>query len=75
MLNVTITPHLEFLNADKAGQKLFVMLKLRPNAEVSASRPSTTFSFVIDTSGSMYEVLEGEETIPTGNSYFLDGKQ
>lgn len=54
MLDVSITPHLEFLAADKAGQKLFVMLKLRPHAEVSASRPSTTFTFVIDTSGSMY---------------------
>lgn len=55
MLDVTITPHLEFLAADKPGQKLFVMLKLRPNRDVSASRPSTSFNFVIDTSGSMYD--------------------
>ena len=58
MLNVDITPHLEFLAADKPGQKLFVMLKLRPTAEVSASRPHTTFAFVIDTSGSMYDDTE-----------------
>ena len=45
MLDVTITPHREFLAADTPGQKLFVMLKLRPNAIVSASRPSTTFTF------------------------------
>ena len=58
MLNVTITPHREFLAADTPGQKLFVMLKLRPNAVISASRPSTTFTFVIDTSGSMYDDSE-----------------
>ncbi|KPQ40093.1 MAG: Ca-activated chloride channel-like protein [Phormidium sp. OSCR] len=58
MLNVTLTPHLEFLSADKAGQKLFVMAKLRPSADVSASRPTTSFSLVIDTSGSMYDSSE-----------------
>jgi Ca-activated chloride channel homolog len=59
MLNITITPHREFLPADAAEQKLFLMLKVRPTKEVSGSRPPTTFAFVIDTSGSMYEVLVG----------------
>lgn len=58
MLNVTITPHRQFLPADTPEQKLFLMLKLRPEKEVSATRPSTTFVFVIDTSGSMYEEVE-----------------
>ncbi len=55
MLNVTITPHREFLPANAPEQKLFLMLKLRPTKEVASSRPVTTFVFVIDTSGSMYE--------------------
>lgn len=58
MLKVSITPHLEFLAADKPGQKLYVMMKMRPEQEAAASRPSTTFSFVIDTSGSMYDDTE-----------------
>lgn len=29
MLNVSITPHREFLPADSSEQKLFVMLKIR----------------------------------------------
>ncbi|WP_013334917.1 vWA domain-containing protein [Gloeothece verrucosa] len=59
MLNVSITPHREFFPADTADQRLFIMLKLRPTKEVSNSRPSTSFAFVIDTSGSMDEVVTG----------------
>lgn len=73
MLNVTITPHREFLPADAAEQKLFLMLKLRPTKEVSSSRPPTTFAFVIDTSGSMYEVITGAFE-RTGSTYVQDGK-
>ena len=72
MLNVSITPHREFLPADSAEQKLFLMLKLRPAQEVANTRPSTTFAFVIDTSGSMYEVVDGEAE-PTGNTITRDG--
>lgn len=64
MLNVAITPHREFLPADAPEQKLFLMLKLRPAKEVAKTRPSTTFAFVIDTSGSMYDdVTEAESKI------------
>ncbi|MCM0591714.1 MAG: VWA domain-containing protein [Gloeotrichia echinulata IR180] len=64
MLNVTITPHRQFLPADAPEQKLFLMLKLRPAKDVSATRPSTTFAFVIDTSGSMTEdVTTGKSKI------------
>ncbi|MDJ0617950.1 MAG: VWA domain-containing protein [Calothrix sp. MO_192.B10] len=73
VLNVSITPHREFMPADIAGQKLFLMLKLRPIKDVAATRPSTTFAFVIDTSGSMYEVVAGDVT-PTGITYTEDGK-
>jgi Ca-activated chloride channel homolog len=62
MLNVTITPHREMLPADSAEQKLFLMLKLQPTKEAAKSRPSTAFTFIIDTSGSMDEPLAGGKT-------------
>lgn len=74
VLNVSITPHREFMPAETEGQKLFLMLKLRPTKEVAVSRPPTTFAFVIDTSGSMYEIVTGETT-PTGVTYTQDGKE
>lgn len=74
MLNVAIAPHREFLPADAPEQKLFLMLKLRPTKEVASTRPSTTFAFVIDTSGSMYEAVIGEPQ-PTGRTFQVDGQQ
>ncbi|MEC4817048.1 MAG: VWA domain-containing protein [Scytonema sp. PMC 1069.18] len=74
VLNVAITPHREFMPADTDGQKLFLMLKLRPTKDAAVTRPSTTFAFVIDTSGSMYEVVAGETTL-TGVTYTQDGKE
>ena len=59
MLTVSLTPNRDFLPADTADQRLFLMLKIRPQAEAAQSRPSTTFSFLIDTSGSMYEDVKG----------------
>ncbi|AFY89348.1 vWA domain-containing protein [Chroococcidiopsis thermalis] len=72
MLNVAIASHREFLPADAPEQKLFLMLKLRPTKEVSTTRPSTAFTFVIDTSGSMYEIVTGVPQ-PTGRTYQVDG--
>ena len=74
MLNVAIAPHREFLPADAPEQKLFVMLKLRPTKEVASTRPSTTFAFVIDTSGSMYEAVTGDPQL-TGRTFKIDGNQ
>jgi Ca-activated chloride channel family protein len=59
MLTVSLTPHRDFLPADTPDQRLFLMLKIRPQAEAAQSRPSTTFGFLIDTSGSMYEDVGG----------------
>jgi len=73
MLNVSITPHREFLPADTPDQRLFMMLKLRPTKEATQTRPSTTFVFLIDTSGSMYEVVMGNPQ-PTGKTYVQDGR-
>ncbi|MEK0178405.1 vWA domain-containing protein [Microcoleus anatoxicus] len=74
MLNVQIAPHREFLPADSSEQKLFVMLKLRPKKEVANTRPPTTFVFLIDTSGSMREVVVGD-VVPTGNTFTVDGQE
>lgn len=73
MLNVSITPHREFLPADTPDQRLFMMLKLRPTKEATQTRPSTTFVFSIDTSGSMYEIVAGDPQV-TGKTSTQDGK-
>ena len=73
MLDVSIVANREILTAQIAPQKMFVMLKLRPNRSISQSTPATNFVFLIDTSGSMYEVVSGE-TNPTGKVYQIDGK-
>ncbi len=73
MLKVALTPHREFLPADTPDQKLFLMLKLQPTKEVAKTRPSTTCAFLIDTSGSMYEIVAGNPQ-PTGYTYQQDGK-
>ncbi|UJB68988.1 VWA domain-containing protein [Acaryochloris sp. 'Moss Beach'] len=74
MLNVQLSSHREMLPAETADQKLFVMLKLRPTNEASAAKPSTTFVFLIDTSGSMYEVVAGDRK-PTGKTLTMDGQK
>jgi Ca-activated chloride channel family protein len=73
-LRVEITAHREFLASDTAGQKLFIMLKLRPTHEIAQTRPPTAVSLLIDTSGSMYEVVTGNPQ-PTGNVISVDGNQ
>jgi Ca-activated chloride channel homolog len=73
MLRVLITPHRELLPANSNSQKLFVMLKLRPDSEVSDTLPPTAFAFVIDTSGSMYEVVSGDPR-PTGKVFVQDSR-
>ena len=73
MLNVSITPHREFLPANAPEQKLFLMLKLRPTKQAASASPSTAFAFAIDTSGSMNEVVVGE-TKPTGEIREMDGQ-
>jgi len=72
-LHFSITPSRELLSANSTEQKLFVMLKLQPFKEVAASRPPTTFAFLIDTSGSMYEVVSGNSQF-TGQQATIDGQ-
>lgn len=67
-INVSVVPHREFLPANQAGQKFFLMLKIQPTQDVATSRPPTNFAFVIDTSGSMYEMVASS----TGNKSKID---
>lgn len=73
-MKTAIAPNREFMLADTAGQKLFVMLKLRPTKDIATNLPPTSFTFVIDTSGSMYEVVAGDVE-DTGVTYQQDGKE
>ncbi|MER3444908.1 MAG: VWA domain-containing protein [Meiothermus sp.] len=73
MLEVSVQPHREYLTANQPGQKLFLALKVRPAAEVANARPQLAVAFVVDTSGSMREVVT-EPTERTGQSIRVDGK-
>ena len=55
MLSVSIKPHRGYLRADAPGQKLFVLLRLRPSVEAARARPGVALAVVIDTNGSMRE--------------------
>ncbi len=54
MLKITLKPHRKSLKSGTAdAQKIFVMLKLIPEAEVAKARPPLALALVIDTSASM----------------------
>lgn len=74
MLNAKIRPHREFLLAQSAGQKLFLLLNVTPTAEAQRARPNLSVVFVVDTSGSMREVVT-EPTELTGQTTTVDGKK
>lgn len=57
MLNINLTPHREYLPADTPEQRLFLMVKMRPAKEIAKARPSTNTAIVIDTSGSMHDLI------------------
>lgn len=73
MLDVAITAHREYLAAHTPSQKLFLVLKVRPQMQAADTRPDLAVAFVVDTSGSMREVVT-EPQERTGQSYFADGK-
>ena len=68
MLDVTVKSHREFLLAGTPAQKLFVALTLRPDAEVCQARPPLAVAFVVDTSGSMREVVAANPGPGAGQS-------
>ncbi|MDX2006963.1 MAG: VWA domain-containing protein, partial [Meiothermus sp.] len=73
MLETALLPHREFLQANLPNQKLFLALKVRPAQEALGARPQLSVAFVVDTSGSMREVVT-EPSEYTGQSVRVDGK-
>lgn len=57
MLNLSLTPHREYLPANTPLQKLFLMLKVQPDRDLAAATPDTTVVVVVDTSGSMRDTV------------------
>jgi Ca-activated chloride channel family protein len=74
MLDVKIIPHRNYLMADTPEQKLFIELKLgtRHNTPDSNSNAPLSVAFVVDTSGSMREIISGS-TAQTGGTQTIDG--
>lgn len=73
MLEATLQSHRNYLLANAPGQKLFLALKLRPDGEAIGARPQLAVAFVVDTSGSMREVVT-QPTGFTGQKVRVDGK-
>ncbi len=73
MLKTQLTPHREYLLADTPGQKLFLALSFRPDPDAARARPQLSVAFVVDTSGSMREVVT-EPTQRTGRTTVVDGE-
>lgn len=74
MLDFKLHPHREYLMAHQPGQKLFLALKVRPDQKAALARPQLAIAFVVDTSGSMREVVT-EPKERTGQSVRVDGKE
>ncbi|RZD15949.1 MAG: VWA domain-containing protein [Candidatus Acididesulfobacter guangdongensis] len=86
MLDVKIVPHRNYLMADTPDQKLFIELKLSSNklnidaasfpggdaANHALSASSLSIVFVVDTSGSMREIVSGSTQF-TGQTQTIDG--
>lgn len=73
MLDAKIRLHREFLLAQTPGQKLFVTLHVQPDAQARQARPDLSVVFVVDTSGSMREVVT-EPAERTGQTTRVDGQ-
>ena len=71
LLDVKIIPHRSYLMADTPDQKLFIELKLEANKKADSKTP-LSIAFIIDTSGSMREIVAGQ-TVNTGKTQTEDG--
>ena len=76
MLNLLFKPHRTSLKANTAeAQKLFVMLKLIPQAEVAKARPPLALALVIDTSSSMLSFADQKQAKAEIQKRGLQGQQ
>ena len=71
LLDVKIIPHRSYLMADTPDQKLFIELKLQANRKTDF-KPNLSIAFIIDTSGSMREIVAGSP-VNTGKMQTMDG--
>ncbi|MGC8554795.1 MAG: vWA domain-containing protein [Candidatus Acidulodesulfobacterium sp.] len=71
LLDVKIIPHRSYLMADTPDQKLFIELKLEASRKIDFKTP-LSIAFVIDTSGSMREIVAGSP-VNTGKTQTIDG--
>jgi Ca-activated chloride channel family protein len=61
VLHLILQPHRENLQArNPEPQKIFVMLKVIPNAATARARPPLALALVVDTSGSMREKADAQ---------------
>lgn len=74
MLETRLQPHRQYLMANMPGQKMFLALKLRPQDQAASARPQLAIAFVVDTSGSMREVVT-QPSHRTGQNVRIDGKE
>ena len=75
-MNIVLRPHRTSLMAGTAGlQKLFAMLRILPDSELTAGRPPLALVLVIDTSGSMQEYADQEKAVREIESRGLQGQQ
>ncbi|WP_287128880.1 VWA domain-containing protein [Candidatus Cyanaurora vandensis] len=74
MLDLRITPHRPYLQAQcPVPQKLFLLVQVQAQAQIRTCRPPVALVFVVDTSGSMRELV----TLPdqtTGRMVEVDGR-
>lgn len=76
MLQVTITPHRQYVRANAGRQKLFVMVKMLPAPTAAQLRPQVSLAVVVDTSGSMREPAPGADiAVRPTNPVVVDGKE
>lgn len=74
MLKVTAQLHREYLLAETTGQKLFLLLSIEPTEQALAIQPHVSLAVVVDTSGSMREVVT-EPTEQSDELTIQDGRQ
>jgi len=74
MLDLSLAAHRPYLQAHSlTPQKLFLLLRVKSTAQVANSRPPTAVVFVVDTSGSMRQLISAPEQV-TGRQVQVDGR-
>jgi Ca-activated chloride channel family protein len=74
MLDLSSASHRPYLQADSPiPQKLFLLVRATPLEQAAGSRPPTAIVFVMDTSGSMRELVTAPDRA-TGRMVEVDGK-